>query len=479
MSQLLQTMFPKSYKVNKTPVLCRIKQRLIRETSTALSSENHWPPKCCLNEIPTETLLPHLSPKDKKRYKEVLEERSIPAGERVYCSKPSCAAWIPPSNIQKAISCAACLSCRQKTCISCRGVYHATGECPRDANLQATLQVANEEGWRRCYSCNALVEHNQGCIHMTCRCKAQFCYICGSRWRTCTCSDAELQRLLQAANMRRLAAQGLEQEIENRRRADQAAIAAAEAEAAEMREILRQIEQLETEEAERLAREEEEFRLAAIASRQRHEEERILAISKKYFDLRSELDFLHSIQRVTMTERYEEEHKALRQQEKMRKAMLLRHTMEIQLAEAVADAKISDSQFRFDQDYHSRLSKEREIEDKYVTELKKYWENRPGGADKISEGREALRKANEESYRRWDETKRAKHQQVVNAAKEEVARVRSRHEIERAVAAGKLDGRDEEMKASRKADTKWVERVTKVRVQMLEGMEMEEYALEA
>jgi hypothetical protein len=285
--------------------------------------------------------------------------------------------------------------------------------------------------------------------------------------------------MLQAANMRRLAAQGLEQEAENIRRADQAAVAAAEAEAAEMREILRQIEQFEMEEAERLAREEEEFRLAAIASRQRHEEERILAISKKYFDLRNDLDFLHSIQRVTMTERYEEERKELRQQDEIRKAMLLRHTMEIQLAEAVADAKISDSQFRFDQDYHSRLSKERETEDKYVAELKKYWENRPGGADKIDEGRKELRKAHEESYRRWDETKRAKHQQVLNAAKEEVARLRNRHEIERAVAAGKLDRRGEEMKASRKADTKWVEQVTKVRVQMLEAMEMEEYALEA
>ena len=313
---------------------------------------------------------------------------------------------------------------------------------------------------------------------MTCRCKAQFCYICGSRWRTCGCSDAELQRVLRAANTRRLATVGREREAENRRRANQAAIAAAEAEAAEMREILRQIEQFEREEAERLAREEEELRLAAIASRQRHQEECILAISKRYFDLKNDLDFLHSIQKVTMDERYEEERKELRQQEKMRKAMLARHAMEIQIAEAVADAKISDSQFRFDQDYHSRLSKEREIEDKYVAELKAYWESRPGGAEKVIEGRDTLRKAHEESYKRWNEIKKVKHQKVVNEAKEEVARLRSRHEVERAVAAGKLDTREEEAKANRKADAKWVERVVAVRVQMLEAMEMEEYAME-
>jgi hypothetical protein len=313
---------------------------------------------------------------------------------------------------------------------------------------------------------------------MTCRCKAQFCYICGLRWHTCVCSDAQLQTILQAANTRRLAAGAWEREAENRRRADRAATAAAEAEAAEMREILRQIEQFEMEEAERLAREEEELRMAAIESRQRHEEERILAISKKYFDLRSELDFLHAMQKVTMAERYEEERKELRRQEKMRKAMLARHTMELQLAEAVAHAKISDSQFRFDQDYLAKLSKEREIEDKYVAELKAYWENRPGGAEKIVEGRDALRKAHEESYRRWDESRRTKHQQVVDVTKEELGRLRSRHEVERAVAAGKMDGREGEMEANRNADAKWMERVAAVRAQMLEAMEMEEYSME-
>jgi hypothetical protein len=281
----------------------------------------------------------------------------------------------------------------------------------------------------------------------------------------------ELQRVLRAANTRRLAAEQREREADNRRRA-------AQAEAAELREIFRQIEQFERQEAERLAREEEELRLAAIASRQRHEEERILAISKRYFDLRNGLDFLHSIQRVAMTERYEEERKELRQQEEMRKTMLGRHAMELQLAEVVADAKISDSQFRFDQEYHTQLSKEREIEDQYVAKLKAYWETRPGGAEKIIEGRDALRKAHQESYRKWDESKKVKHQRVVDAAKEEVARLKSTHEVERAVAAGKLDVRKEEMKASRKADAKWVEKVVEIRVHMLETMEMEEYTME-
>lgn len=44
-----------------------------------------------------------------------------------------------------------------------------------------------EQGWRACFKCNAVVERSTGCNHMTCRCSAQFCYHCGSRWRTCEC----------------------------------------------------------------------------------------------------------------------------------------------------------------------------------------------------------------------------------------------------------------------------------------------------
>ncbi|KAK8008489.1 hypothetical protein PG991_011040 [Apiospora marii] len=42
--------------------------------------------------------------------------------------------------------------------------------------------MGEKSGWRRCYKCRNLVELNQGCTHITCRCKAQFCYICGAVW---------------------------------------------------------------------------------------------------------------------------------------------------------------------------------------------------------------------------------------------------------------------------------------------------------
>jgi hypothetical protein len=39
-----------------------------------------------------------------------------------------------------------------------------------------------------------MVERNKGCSHMTCRCSAQFCYICRAQWKTCKC-DALDERL--------------------------------------------------------------------------------------------------------------------------------------------------------------------------------------------------------------------------------------------------------------------------------------------
>src|SRR5436190_9935404 len=32
-----------------------------------------------------------------------------------------------------------------------------------------------------------MVELKEGCNHMTCRCTAEFCMICGSKWKTCDC----------------------------------------------------------------------------------------------------------------------------------------------------------------------------------------------------------------------------------------------------------------------------------------------------
>jgi hypothetical protein len=49
------------------------------------------------------------------------------------------------------------------------------------------VEVAKKEGWQLCFNCSAMVELKEGCNHMTCRCTAEFCMICGNKWKTCDC----------------------------------------------------------------------------------------------------------------------------------------------------------------------------------------------------------------------------------------------------------------------------------------------------
>jgi len=47
--------------------------------------------------------------------------------------------------------------------------------------------------------CRFFVELEVGCYHMTCRCGHEFCYLCTSRWKTCSCPQWDEGRLLQQA----------------------------------------------------------------------------------------------------------------------------------------------------------------------------------------------------------------------------------------------------------------------------------------
>jgi len=76
-----------------------------------------------------------------------------------------------------------CHGCGAKVCSICKRNAHMAGQdCPLDWELDAVLRMGKDKGWKRCYKCRSLVELTQGCSHITCRCKAEFCYICGAVW---------------------------------------------------------------------------------------------------------------------------------------------------------------------------------------------------------------------------------------------------------------------------------------------------------
>jgi len=234
----------------------------------AMTTESAFPPKCCLTEIPLKTVLACLDNQQRDDYKEKAAEYAIPAGHRWYCPEPRCSKWIRPEKLHRERrSHQTCPHCKAKICSICRSVAHdGDDDCPLDFGLNSTLEVAESEGWRRCYSCRTMVELTTGCRHITCRCGAEFCYVCNARWRTCHCTEADKERRIALLQTRR------EERVQRQQEQD----AAAQAEAAEMAEAIAQIEEMERQEDIRLAEEERQRQLEEELMLARLEEARLL-----------------------------------------------------------------------------------------------------------------------------------------------------------------------------------------------------------
>ena len=161
---------------------------LKRVFDMSIKDPAHMPPKCCGEEhIPLKHVEKLFDIKFKKHWN--IKYQEFHTKNRIYCPALKCGEWIKPSHIytEKGRKCAVCPRCKTKVCPSCNGKMHKSTECPNDPEIAKLVEQAKEKGWQRCYSCNAFVEKKEGCNHMTCRCMAEFCIVCGSKWKTCDC----------------------------------------------------------------------------------------------------------------------------------------------------------------------------------------------------------------------------------------------------------------------------------------------------
>ena len=160
-----------------------------------MNDEQLFPPRCCLQRIPEKLVKSSLNSALKSRYKIKAMEYAIPAADRWYCPYADCARWMDVGKHASSSSSISCPHCKRLVCDYCRGPAHAlTPDCPLDLNLEAALRVSELNGWRRCVSCRTMVELSAGCRHITCKCGAQFCYVCGVRWGGCTCTQLDQDR---------------------------------------------------------------------------------------------------------------------------------------------------------------------------------------------------------------------------------------------------------------------------------------------
>ncbi|KAF2636749.1 hypothetical protein P280DRAFT_434294 [Massarina eburnea CBS 473.64] len=157
----------------------------------ATTDESLFPPRCCRKSIPLEMISGELSSDELNAFRQAEVEFSTT--DRTYCSNASCAKFVPGNRIQAGR--AICGICSTETCSMCKNAYHRGTDCRADPALQATLALAHDQGWQRCNSCRSMVEMTYGCNHMTCNCGAQFCYVCGADWKTCSCAQWNEDRL--------------------------------------------------------------------------------------------------------------------------------------------------------------------------------------------------------------------------------------------------------------------------------------------
>lgn len=295
---------------------------------------------------------------------------------------------------------------------------------------------------------------------MTCRCTAQFCYICSARWRTCSCTDAQLVTL----------------QAETAARQQQtAARTVRERRVAEEEENLRLV-------AEFIRAEEEMGRVAAEQERVREEERRRIreeeaslreqarreSLDAKFRALEREMEALHEYQQSLTSSRSDftsTQHSQILNQQL--DALTFRHSEELDALATASRTMISGLENIFEEEYLQRIAEEHDIETKYVEELHACWGSKPDAAYQVREARDALRRDQTKEYKFWDQHRRMKIQALVKGEKRkaEFLETRQKSEIKEVRGRAEIERVEERKRGS--AEGEWVGVVIRERMKML------------
>lgn len=114
----------------------------------------------------------------------------IPESQRVYCPFNDCSAMLV-NDTGMAIKKTECPACRRLICAKCHVPWHTEFTCQEFERIGVegegredvlVEELAKKKSWRKCPNCKMCVEKSEGCLHITCRCGFEFCYMCGSQW---------------------------------------------------------------------------------------------------------------------------------------------------------------------------------------------------------------------------------------------------------------------------------------------------------
>ncbi|KIK91952.1 hypothetical protein PAXRUDRAFT_148351 [Paxillus rubicundulus Ve08.2h10] len=173
---------------------------LVDLVQTSLRDERLHPLRCCHQELALETVFQFISASLRAQFVDKRIEFATPSPSRVYCPNPRCSRFLGGSGGTKQDL--HCEECGAVVCSECKDNVHPGEDCQYNQATLGVKALAAASGWKTCPGCHAIVELNQGCYHITCRCSTQFCYLCSARWRTCGCRQWDEQNLLNDAERR-------------------------------------------------------------------------------------------------------------------------------------------------------------------------------------------------------------------------------------------------------------------------------------
>lgn len=183
-----------------------------RNVELCTRDETAYPPKCCANKLSSQDLVNLIKDSNlRAKYQSKTTEYGTSIRDRIYCCK--CAEFLgsKATSVSGASSSSSpsmfvsspaltqamthqgmyCYRCSLHTCTACKQASHPYRPCQDTASDIAFKRLTAEKKWQNCPNCDAVVELHVGCYHIKCRCATEFCYLCATRWKGCSCPHAD------------------------------------------------------------------------------------------------------------------------------------------------------------------------------------------------------------------------------------------------------------------------------------------------
>ncbi|KAI9676660.1 MAG: hypothetical protein M1829_002977 [Trizodia sp. TS-e1964] len=425
--------------------------------NTALLDEDYFPPKCCSSAIPVKTILWNSDSTLRSSFKIKANEFSVPVMDRLYCAAPSCGKWIPLTKKVKDI--VPCPHCQSNICSRCRNLEHTNGDCPEDHELQAALKESDRYGWQRCYRCRSMVELSFGCRHITCRCNAQFCYVCASPWRTCACTEEDRSnKQVQLAQQR-------------------------EADALEAQDVLRaiaEVERSEREEAVRKtrgepSREEIEAKRRQIGAKiERTRQEQVLRKIKNYYEtFRDDVLRIHNQQLELLIQRHQNEDSSLSKHRASSEASFIARCVQEKECLMNDNHLLVQKTLTHNLELAEMDRRHQEEEDDYFIGIRAHLRGKPNREERERMAVAKVKKAQQEERRSLLEHQRQEFEQLKQIESTQLIQLEIRLSNERQMEKIHEKLRSEEHARQVVCDNKWFEVIATARLEMLEELERE------